>query len=227
MTGGDTVRVMIVDRNVQSRRRLRSALMQIAACELVCEVTDPTSARDSAVRSGAEVVLLSELLPTERDNLVTGLVAGAEVSVFVIDASSSADDVWMTLKNGASGFLLTEHLDEELEHALLSARTGGLSISPPLLKQLTTYLADCLDGRYSGIEVAEIQRRLLPREQETLSRLAAGESTDEMASHMYVASGTVRAYVSRILHKLELRNRGEAVIVAHRSGFFSTKAGQH
>jgi DNA-binding NarL/FixJ family response regulator len=136
--------------------------------------------------------------------------------------TSDGSQVWSGIHQGASGYLLKDRLANELSLSLAATEAGGLFVSPPLARRLVDYLADRLGPSGDGHAASEIGRRLLPRERETLQRLAAGQSTEEIAADMAVSTSTVRTYVSRTIRKLRLRSRGEAIALAHRSGFHSS-----
>ncbi|WP_165495323.1 LuxR C-terminal-related transcriptional regulator [Actinomadura roseirufa] len=185
------------------------------------EVAAPSQVFDVVIRTDPDVVVLSLEVDIEHPNLLSRLISESDVAVILIAVTAGGSAVWRGMAAGVSGYLLKDRLGSELRLALDSAEAGGTFVSPPLVRQLIGYLGDRFGRRPDGRTTAEINRRLLPRERETLYRLAAGQSTEEIAEEMSVASATVRAYVSRMLRKLELRSRGEAIALAYRSGYYS------
>ncbi|WP_436961362.1 response regulator transcription factor [Streptomyces sp. SudanB182_2057] len=175
-------------------------------------------------RTDPDVVVLSQDIASDSDGAIVSWLSGeVGTAVILVAVSSGGPTVWRGISNGAVGYLLKDRLVTELEPAISAAEAGGVFVSPPLVKQMVRYMDDRF-GEVGQVQqgVGEILRSLLPREQETLYRLAAGQSTEEIAKEMSIAVPTVRAYVSRILTKLGLRSRGEAVALAFRSGFYTS-----
>lgn len=215
------MRVLIVDPDPVSRRRLRRILRENDSCELVGETADEKGLAQLVDRSDPDVVVLSQEITSADEAMVSWLAGEVGIAVILVAVSSGGPTVWRGISDGAVGYLLRDRLVSELEPAIGAAEAGGIFVSPPLTKQLIRYMDDRFgEGRDEQQDLGEIMQSLLPREQETLYRLAAGQSTEEIAKEMSVAVATVRAYVSRILTKLGLRSRGEAVALAFRSGFY-------
>ncbi|MBU3863241.1 response regulator transcription factor [Streptomyces sp. 4503] len=215
------MRVFIAESDPVSRRRIRRILRENESCELVGEVAEGNELAGLVGRSDPDAVVLCQDIVSNNSSVVPWLAGEIGAAVILTAATSGGPTVWRGMTSGAVGYLLKDRLAGELEMALIAAEMGGIFVSPPLLRQLFGYIEDRFGE--AGIEqpsAQEIVRSLLPREQETLYRLAAGQSTEEIAQEMSVAISTVRAYVSRILTKLGLRSRGEAVSLAFRSGFY-------
>jgi DNA-binding NarL/FixJ family response regulator len=217
------MRVLIADPDSVSRRGVRRILSESASCELVGEAADANGVAQLVDQTDPDVVVLSHEMDLRGGTLVSWLASDIGTAVILTAVTTGGPTVWRGISDGAVGYLLKDRMAGELELALEAAEGGGTFVSPPLARQLIRYIA----ARFGRVgdeqaDVREIVRSLLPREQETLYRLAAGQSTDEIAKEMSVAAATVRAYVSRILTKLGLRNRGEAVALAFRSGFYRT-----
>lgn len=214
------MRVLIADSDPASRRWIRRILRESLQYQIVGEVTDGARTVESARQARPDAVVLSHTFTSEDPALPTRLISHAEAAVIMVTVTGAAAAVWRGILSGASGYLLKDRLASELQPALAAAESGGTFVSPPLIRQLVGYLGDRFEASHDGPNATEIVQRLLPRERETLYRLADGRSTEEIAVDMSVATATVRAYVSRVLRKLNLRSRGEAIALAYRSGFY-------
>jgi DNA-binding NarL/FixJ family response regulator len=122
--------------------------------------------------------------------------------------------VYEALRAGASGFLLKDAPPAQLMHGIRTVATGAALLAPEVTRQLV--------GRYAArIRPAEgtpDDTRLTPRELEVLRLIADGLSNSEIATTMVISQETVKTYVSRILTKLDLRDRVQAVVYAYRNG---------
>jgi DNA-binding NarL/FixJ family response regulator len=120
------------------------------------------------------------------------------------------------LKAGASGFLLKNTRPEELLTAIRSVAAGDAVVSPRITRRLLENLRPHIpDG--SSTDRDERLRRLSAREREVLVQVGRGLSNTEIAAALYLAEATVKSHLGRILHKLELRDRVQAVIFAYES----------
>ncbi|WP_131741774.1 LuxR C-terminal-related transcriptional regulator [Actinomadura roseirufa] len=215
------MRVLVADPDPTSRRWVRRILDEDAAHELVGDAADSERAIEIADRTAPDVVLLSRDLSSDDQALADRLISRCGAAVILVGATGNGSAVWHGVNGGAIGYLLKDRLGRELHLALRAAETGGTFISPPLFRQLVGYLGSHLSQNQANLTATEIRHSLLPRELETLYRLSIGQSTQEIAQNMAIAPATVRAYVSRLLGKLGLRNRGEAIALAYRSGFYA------
>jgi DNA-binding NarL/FixJ family response regulator len=127
--------------------------------------------------------------------------------------------VYAALSAGASGFLLKDVTPEHLVAAVRMVRTGDALLAPAITRRLVERFA----GR--DPDTATTHRdlaTLTPRELEVLRLLAEGLSNAELAGHLHLSEATVKTHVARILAKLGLRDRVQAVIVAYKTGLVST-----
>ncbi|MEV4760414.1 response regulator transcription factor [Micromonospora sp. NPDC049559] len=219
------MQVLVADADPVGRKLVRKILDRQVDHELVGEVDDLGRALDMARQEQPDVVVLSNTLLSDDRNDIPAFIADTASAIVLIAVTGTGAMVWRGMSRGASGYLLKDRLVNDLPQALVAAESGGAFVSPPLTKQLIGYLADRFESEeYDGLTAADIARILLPRERETLLRLAGGESTEEIAAIMSVTTATVRAYVSRILRKLGLRSRGEAIALAYRSRYYTPAA---
>jgi len=117
---------------------------------------------------------------------------------------------------GASGFLLKDVRPDDLVHAVRAVHAGETLLAPAITRRLLQRFAR---GRSS--EAAARLERLSPREQEVLRRIAEGRSNEEIATVLYLSPATVKTHISRLLGKLELRDRIQAMIFAYESGLIT------
>lgn len=216
--------VIVVDANPVGRKLMRKILDNCPGHDVIGEADGIESALDIARQENPDVVILANTLMSDEWRDVTGIIADTEAAIVLVAGACTGPMVWRGMSAGASGYVLKDGLANDLPQALVAAEAGGAFVSAPLTKQLIGYIADRFEVEHEGLSAADISQLLLPRERETLLRLAGGESTEEIAAGMFVTSATVRAYVSRILRKLGLRSRGEAIALAYRSRFYSGSA---
>jgi DNA-binding NarL/FixJ family response regulator len=130
--------------------------------------------------------------------------------------------VYRALAAGASGFLLKSLPPEELVAAIRIAARGDALIDPSVTHRLVARFAAGIAPSNPPAVRAPGLDRLTARENEVLLLVAAGYSNTEIGARLYVADETVKTHVSRILAKLELRDRVQAVVYAHRHGLLIT-----
>lgn len=215
------MRILVIDPDPACRRLVRRVIIESLIHEVIGEAADADSAIVAASRTRPDVVLLAQAIASDDRTLVAHLVSEMDIAVILTAIACCGALVWQGMSDGASAYLLRDRLTCELDAALAAVENGGAFISPPLVRQLIGYVGKRLGVERAGRCASDIQQRLLPREQETLRRLASGQSTQEIARQMGVSAATVRAYVSRILRKLDLESRGGAIALAYRSGFYS------
>jgi DNA-binding NarL/FixJ family response regulator len=148
----------------------------------------------------------------------TRLLAGAglthPVKVLVVTTFNLDEYVYEALRAGASGFLLKDAPPAQLLHGIRTVATGAALLAPEVTRQLVgRYAARIRPAEDTPDDVA-----LTPRELEVLRLIADGRSNGEIAATLVISHETVKTYVSRILTKLDLRDRVQAVVYAYRRG---------
>jgi DNA-binding NarL/FixJ family response regulator len=136
------------------------------------------------------------------------------VKVLVVTTFNLDEYVYEALRAGASGFLLKDAPPAQLLHGIRTVASGAALLAPEVTRQLV--------GRYAARirprESAPDDVPLTPRELEVLRLIADGRSNSEIAATLVISQETVKTYVSRILTKLDLRDRVQAVVYAYRRG---------
>lgn len=222
-----TVRVLVVDDQALVRRGFGMILGSEPDIEVVGEASDGRAALDAAAALAPDVVLMDVRMP-EMD----GIEATARLSatpgvdgpkVLILTTFDLDDYVYAALRAGASGFLLKDAPPEELVHAVRVVADGDALIAPSVTRRLIEQFASALpapDGAAAGGDAPVDDRlaELTDREVEVLEQLAQGRSNAEIAAALFVGETTVKTHVGRILMKLGLRDRVQAVVFAYESG---------
>ncbi|MFG2480690.1 response regulator [Streptomyces fagopyri] len=194
--------------------------------EVVGEAADGRTAVDFARRLRPDVVVMDIRMPVldgiEATRLLAGPHAVDPVKVLVVTTFNLDEYVYEALRAGASGFLLKDAPPRELVHGIRTIAAGESLLAPAVTRQLVGRFADRIrDPRKTA--AAEALSVLAPRETEVLRFIAEGLSNAEIAERMVISRETVKTYVSRILTKLDLRDRVQAVVLAHRVGLVAAR----
>jgi DNA-binding NarL/FixJ family response regulator len=214
--GGD-ISVLIVD----DQRLVRAGFSVILGTEpgivVVGEAGDGREAIELARTLTPTVVLMDIRMP-ELDGLAAARVILAETPcrVLMLTTFDSDEYVYAALRAGASGFLLKDAPSEQLVTAVRSVSAGDALIDPSITRRLIQQFVQA--SRPVAAEPPELAA-LTPRERDVLRLLAQGLSNAEIAAQLVVEDSTVKTHVGRILMKLDLRDRVQAVVLAYESGF--------
>ena len=213
-----TRRVLIADDDALVRAALRTIFDAHDDLELVAEALDGLEAVEAAGRLHPDVVLLDIRMPN-----LDGLQAARQIlssssnraRVIMLTTFDLDEYVYDALKAGASGFLRKDAPPERLLSFIRTAGEDDALLDPPITRRLIERYAQqgTLGARASG-KLAE----LTPRELEVLTEIARGRSNAEIAAEMYLSEATIKTHVSRILGKLDLRDRVQAVVLSYEEG---------
>jgi DNA-binding NarL/FixJ family response regulator len=208
-------RVLIADDDALARAALRTIFDAQDDIELVAEAEDGQRAVDTVARLQPDVALLDIRMPN-----LDGLEAARRIlssasnrsRVIMLTTFDLDEYVYEALKAGATGFLLKDAPPERLVAFVRSAAAGDALLDPTITRRLIErYVRPHRgDPREAG-RLAE----LTPRELEVLVQVARGRTNAEIAAEMYLSEATVKTHVSRILAKLHLRDRVQAVVLAY------------
>jgi DNA-binding NarL/FixJ family response regulator len=211
------VRVLLVDDDDLMRAGLKAVLSSDAAIEVIGEAGDGRTAISGARTLRPDVVLMDVRMPGLDGISATReiLAVSPEVKVAVLTTFEQDDYIFGALSAGASGFLLKRTKPEELIAAIHTIAEGDSLLSPSVTRRVIE--------RMTGQPVADASatrrlEELTPREREVLELIARGLSNREIASEFVIEESTVKTHVKRILMKLHLRDRVQAVIFAYESG---------
>jgi DNA-binding NarL/FixJ family response regulator len=190
---------------------------------VVGEAWDGRQAVRAARRMRPDVVVMDVRMPFLDGIEATLELAGPDVAepakILVVTTFNLDEYVYEALRAGASGFLLKDSRPAELVHAVRTVAAGEALISPAVTRGLVgRFAARVRPAEAEKADGREAAHGLTPRELEVLRLIAAGRSNAEIASDLTISHETVKTYVSRILTKLDLRDRVHAVIYAYRNG---------
>jgi DNA-binding NarL/FixJ family response regulator len=212
----ETVRVLLVDDDDLMRAGLRSVLASDETIEVVGEAGDGRAAIDEIAVRKPHVVLMDVRMPDLDGISATRevLAASSEVKVVVLTTFEQDDYIFDALNAGASGFLLKRTKPEELIGAIHTVADGDSLLSPSVTRRVIDRMAAQPLPAVPGARLDV----LTPREQEVLESMARGLSNREIAEAFVIEESTVKTHVKRILMKLGLRDRVQAVIFAYEHG---------
>ena len=214
-----SIRVLLVDDQALIRAGFRMILDAEEDMEVVGECSDGTQAVDSARRLTPDVVLMDIRMP-EMDGIeATRRIAAREGEagprVLMLTTFDLDEYVYDALRAGASGFLLKDVPAEELVNGIRVVAQGEALLAPSVTKRLINEFSR--GPRSQQKPPAELED-LTPRELEVFALIARGMSNAEIAEELVVSETTVKTHVARVLMKLGVRDRVQAVVLAYESG---------
>jgi DNA-binding NarL/FixJ family response regulator len=215
-------RVLLVDDQALMRRGLRMVLEEEPDLEIVGEASDGAEAVTATRRLDPDVVLMDIRMPgTDGIRATRQIVEQSPRSRVLVLTTFDLDEYAFTaLRYGASGFLLKDVPPRELANAIRSVGAGDAVVAPTVTRRLIDAYAHLLPDPLAGAEPDQASglELLTDREREILVEVAGGLSNREIATKLYVAEATVKTHLGRILNKLGLRDRVQAVVFAYRVG---------
>jgi RNA polymerase sigma factor (sigma-70 family) len=211
------VRVVVADDQALVRTGFRM-ILSADGIDVVAEAANGTEAVDAARRTRPDVVLMDIRMPGLDGLEATRRILSADGEcprVLMLTTFDLDEYVYAALAAGASGFLLKDVAPEQLTAAVRLVRSGDALLAPSITRRLVERFAR------GGQETSAVHRdlaSLTPREREVLQLLARGLSNAELAAAFQLSEATVKTHVARILGKLQLRDRVQAVVVAYETG---------
>lgn len=212
------IRVLVCDDQMLIRTGLVTIIDAQPDMEVAGECGDGRAAVDLAGRVRPDVVVMDVRMPVLDGIEATRVLAGAAVAnpakVLVVTTFNLDEYVYEALRAGASGFLLKDAPPSQLLHGIRTVAMGSALLDPEVTRQLVGKYA----SRIRPTEERPHETPLTPREMEVLRLIAEGLSNGEIAAALVISQETVKTFVSRILTKLGLRDRVQAVVYAYRHG---------
>ena len=212
-----SIRVVVTDDQELVRTGFRVILDSEPDIEVVGEASDGREAVEAAQRHSPDVVLMDIRMPNLDGLEATRRIVadpGAGPRILILTTFDLDEYVYEALRSGASGFLLKDGPAEQLFSAVRVVAQGDALLAPRITRRLIAEFA-----RHSPpTHKPELLGALTDRELEVLRHVARGLSNAEISRELYVSETTVRTHVGRILTKLGLRDRVQAVVLAYETG---------
>jgi DNA-binding NarL/FixJ family response regulator len=208
-----SIKVVIADDQELVRTGFRKILESEPDIEVVAEAGDGAEAVEQALLRRPDVLLLDIRMPRV-DGLEAARRLAGKVRVLILTTFDPNEYVYEALRAGASGFLLKDAPADELVRAIRVVAAGEALLSPSITRRLIEEFA----RRPPPSERPAGLAHLTTREFEILKLVAGGLSNAEIASELYLGETTVKTHIGRILQKLDLRDRVQAVVLAYESG---------
>jgi DNA-binding NarL/FixJ family response regulator len=220
-----TLRIVIADDHAMFRSGLRAVLDAQPDMTCVADVGDGQRAVAATRELRPDLVILDVRMP-KLDGIAAArelMSTGSQHLKIVLLTTFDADDYVRTaLASGIHGFVLKSLPPEELVTAVRVAARGDTYIDPSITRRLAPRLADALVPNPPARKPVPGLDRLTAREHEVFLLMAAGYSNTEIRTQLYVGAETVKTHVSRVLAKLDLRDRVHAVRFAHHHGLIAS-----
>lgn len=233
----EAIRVLLVDDQALVRQGFRMILDAEPDIEVVGEASDGEQAVASAARFSPDVVLMDVRMPNMDGIEATRKIVGEGSNgsdedpaldrprVLMLTTFELDEYVYESLRAGASGFLLKDVPADQLVSGIRVVAEGDALLAPSVTKRLI--------GDFSKAKAAQAVQdsppaglnELTPREMEVFKQISRGMSNHEIAEELVVSETTVKTHVARILMKLGLRDRVQAVVLAYESGLVQPGAG--
>jgi DNA-binding NarL/FixJ family response regulator len=212
-----TVRVLVVDDQEIVRAGFSALLDGQPDLEVVGQASNGAEAVELAGRLVPDVILMDVRMPVldglaATREILAGVVPGETPRVIMLTTFDLDEYVYDALRAGASGFLVKHSSPDDLAAAVRIVAAGDALLAPSITRRLVEDFAKVqpvLPATAGG---------LTPRETDVLRLIARGQSNREIAATLVLAEQTVKTHVSRILTKLDLRDRAQAVVYAYESG---------
>lgn len=217
------IRVMLVDDQALLRTGFRMVLAAQEDMEVVAEAGDGAQALEVLRAQTVDVVLMDVRMPrldgveATRRICEGGEGGPGDPKVLILTTFDLDEYAFTALKAGASGFMLKDVPPAELLTAIRAVHSGDAVVAPSTTRRLIDRFSTLLPSATPEPALRELER-LTEREREVLVLIAQGMSNGEIARHLALSEATVKTHVGRILTKLELRDRVQAVVLAYETG---------
>jgi DNA-binding NarL/FixJ family response regulator len=214
------IRILLVDDQTLLRMGFRMILEAEPGIEVVGEAADGASGVSMAAALHPDVILMDVRMPGMDGIAATSAIIAADPAskVLILTTFDLDQYVFAGLKAGASGFLLKDAPPADLLTAIRTVAAGEAVLAPTATRRLIDQFAPLLPDPAREGDRDAVLGQLSDREQTVFYELAAGRSNREIAARLHLSEGTVKIHVGRILAKLDLRDRVQAVVLAYESG---------
>ena len=212
------IRVLLVDDQSLVRSGFRMLIDSEDDMQVVGEASDGAAALQLLRGTAADVILMDIRMPVMDGVEATKRIvaAGVPAKVLVLTTFDLDEYVFAALKAGASGFLLKDARPGDLLNAVRNVAAGEAVVAPSATKRLLDHVVPTLPTK-PGAEDERL-RMLTEREREVLVEIAGGATNAEISANLYMAEGTVKTHIGRLLSKLQIRDRVGLVLFAYEVG---------
>ena len=212
------IRVFLADDQALVRSGFRMLIGAEDDLEVVGEGADGAETVREVRRVPTDVVLMDIRMPVMDGVEATRRIVaeGLPTRVLVLTTFDLDEYVFSALKAGASGFMLKDARPEELLNAIRTVAAGEAVIAPSATRRLLDHVLPTLPASPEGVD--HRLDVLTEREREVLTEIAAGATNAEIATRLYMAEGTVKTHIGRLLAKLQVRDRVGLVLFAYETG---------
>jgi DNA-binding NarL/FixJ family response regulator len=212
-----TIRVLVVDDQAMVRAGFRMLLGDEPDIEVVAEASNGLDAVAEAARTKPDVVLMDIRMP-ELDGLEATkriLAADASSRVLILTTFDLDEYVYRALQVGASGFVLKDEPPEQLVAAVRTVAGGDALLSPAITARVIQQFTKL--HKQTPPKAVET---LTEREMDVFRLITRGYSNAEIGRELFISDTTVKTHVTRLLQKLDLRDRAQAIVLAYQTGLF-------
>jgi len=217
-----TITCLIADDQAMVREGFSALLAAQPDLSVVGQAADGAQAVRQARQLAPDLVLMDVRMPVmdglEATRQILQSEDGSNVRVIMLTTFDLDEYVYEALRAGASGFLLKDATSDELIRAVRVVAAGDALLAPSVTRRL---IADYAHRQRPAPPIDRALASLTPRELEVLRLIARGQSNAEISETLVVAAQTTKSHVGRILMKLNLRDRAQAVVIAYESGLVS------
>jgi len=211
-----TIRVLVVDDQAMVRAGFRMLLGDEPDIEVVAEASNGLEAVAEAARTSPHVILMDIRMP-ELDGLEATrriLAADASSRILILTTFDLDEYVYRALRAGASGFVLKDDPPEQLIAAVRTVAGGEALLSPSVTRRVIRQFTRVHQQPPKAVET------LTPRELDVFRLITKGYSNAEIGRELFISDTTVKTHVTRLLQKLDLRDRAQAIVLAYQTGLF-------
>jgi DNA-binding NarL/FixJ family response regulator len=211
-----TIRVLVVDDQAMVRAGFRLLLADEPDIEVVAEASNGLEAVAEAARCHPQVVLMDIRMPGLDGLEATRriLAADPESKVLILTTFDLDEYVYRALQAGASGFVLKDDPPEQLIAAVRTVAGGDALLSPSVTRRVIKRFTQAHQQPPKAVET------LTPRELDVFRLITKGFSNAEIGRDLFISDTTVKTHVTRLLQKLGLRDRAQAIVLAYQTGLF-------
>lgn len=208
------IRVLIVDDQALIREGLKMMLSINGDIEVIGEAVNGLDAIEKTKQLTPDVILMDIKMPIMNGVEATKVIKGAneKVKIIILTTFNEEEFIFKGLRNGAEGYILKDVKAEEIIKAIKTVYSGNVLLQPEVATKLVKKLTEDKESEEKVINGIDKMKELTPREMELAKLVAQGKSNREICEILFLTEGTVKNHISRILGKLDLRDRTQLAI---------------